>query len=301
MSLLCRVLLKKTNVYLPNKNLLCSVPTASISRKNCTNSKGYSKRHRFILPGALKASFSLEAAVVLPVMVCAVVFVLIFFRILSVQWGVTVGSQDVARSVAVYGDGGSQLQEGGILGKTAIMATAHGKVMEKQVPVKFVTLGQAGIDFSASTIDEKDVSVESRYLIQLPVGLFGPMVFNLNHNSTAKRWVGYDPHEDDAGDDEYVYVTKTGVAYHRDIGCSYLDPSISAVATSEVSTRRNNSGAKYYPCEICGSASVGISYVTDYGTVYHSRVTCSGLVRYILSRKLQEAIEEGYHACGKCG
>ncbi|MBQ9031933.1 MAG: pilus assembly protein [Parasporobacterium sp.] len=96
-----------------------------------------------------------------------------------------------------------------------------------------------------------------------------------------------------------VYVTPTGSVYHLYPDCHYLDLSIHSVFRSEVDSRRNAGGEKYDPCEECarnsGSDQV---YITDYGTSWHSSLTCSGLKRTVEEKELADV--EGMRVCTKC-
>ena len=99
-------------------------------------------------------------------------------------------------------------------------------------------------------------------------------------------------------DDETVYVTETGLVYHRDYHCSYLDLSIHLVSMQEISSLRNKSGGKYYPCEHCAEQSVGMVYITENGDRYHNSLSCSGLKRTIYAVPLSEVAGKG--ACSRC-
>lgn len=118
------------------------------------------------------------------------------------------------------------------------------------------------------------------------------------------KWIGYDPGENDGAweeqKEEFVYITKSGVAYHRDRACIYLNPSIEITGIEQAKGAVNGSGEKYRACEICGGNS-SVVYITAEGSRYHSTVSCSGLRRTINSVPLSEALEAGKHACPKCG
>ena len=58
-------------------------------------------------------------------------------------------------------------------------------------------------------------------------------------------------------EDETVYVTGTGLVYHKDYHCTYLDLSIRMVQGKEISELRNESGGRYYACEHCGGKGGG--------------------------------------------
>jgi len=113
-----------------------------------------------------------------------------------------------------------------------------------------------------------------------------------------KTWTGYEKSGFGTSEDETVYVTATGMVYHRDYHCTYLDLSIHMVSKEELEGLRNDSGGKYYPCEHCGGGWGGV-YITDSGDRYHGSLSCSALKRTVYAVPLSEAAGKG--ACSKCG
>ena len=122
-------------------------------------------------------------------------------------------------------------------------------------------------------------------------------------------WTGkeYANEEGQAGSEEkdkepMVYVTENGSVYHKDIGCSYLDLSISHVSTNAADGLRNHYGEKYSPCETCGKGQEqgGMVYITETGNRYHTLESCSGLKRTVRMEK-QSHVSGKMHACSRCG
>ena len=101
--------------------------------------------------------------------------------------------------------------------------------------------------------------------------------------------------------DVYVYVAENGRVYHRNYNCSYLKPSVSGCPVSGIDTKRNNSGAKYYPCESCCKLGIsgGVVYITSYGNRYHTDKSCSGIKRNPSKVKLSGV--GTMPPCSKCG
>lgn len=167
---------------------------------------------------------------------------------------------------------------------------------------KLVTGGKGGFTVD-SRIDEKGIitmncaySVHPLFLSLTPVSKI------VNNPYYGHAWTGYELSRADKSNAEelYVYVTETGTVYHKNRSCSYLNPSIKQVAVSSVKDQRNKSGAIYYACPLCDDRSMGEScYITDYGTNYHTSITCSGLKRTIYEVKLSEVRGKG--PCSKCG
>ena len=119
----------------------------------------------------------------------------------------------------------------------------------------------------------------------------------------AHAWVGYDlggEAADDAGAGEYVYIAETGVVYHLTNRCSYLNLSVSEVLRATIPSLRNDSGAKYYPCERCPDTGSALVYITSQGNRHHSDRDCSGLKRTVTMILKNEAIEQGYGGCSRC-
>lgn len=122
-------------------------------------------------------------------------------------------------------------------------------------------------------------------------------------------WTGkeYANEEGQVGSEEkekepMVYVTENGSVYHKDIGCSYLDLSISHVSKNAAEGLRNHYGEKYSPCETCGKGQDqgGMVYITETGNRYHTLESCSGLKRTVRMEK-QSHVSGKMHACSRCG
>ena len=114
-------------------------------------------------------------------------------------------------------------------------------------------------------------------------------------------WTGYDVERNAGGSEseEYVYITETGTVYHRERNCTHLTLSIELAGKDEVEQLRNESGAKYYPCEKCGGDGSGLVYLTREGNRYHNTIECSGLKRTVRCIPLSEA--GGRPPCSRCG
>ncbi len=121
---------------------------------------------------------------------------------------------------------------------------------------------------------------------------------------SARSWVGRDAEgAAEAGKaeaPEYVYVTEYASVYHTSSECSHLHLSIHSVDASSLPYLRNESGAKYKPCEKCAahSGAAGTVYITEDGDRYHTSAGCSGLKRTVRMVEADEA--EGLRECSRC-
>ena len=120
-------------------------------------------------------------------------------------------------------------------------------------------------------------------------------------NCRIRKWTGYEVMNSSVTNEnqEWVYITPTGSAYHTNPNCSYLNPKIYSAVSSRIGEYRNASREIYRQCESCKDITLtGICFYTEYGNHYHSTLKCSGLKRTIYSVQLSEV--DGRHSCNKC-
>lgn len=153
---------------------------------------------------------------------------------------------------------------------------------------------------------QEDGETEVRLMRLTPVSsLFGIAAFPGSYvvnGCVMHKWIGYSGdgtgEEWQRPEEELVYITKSGEAYHRERSCLYLNPSIRLADREEIASG-------YTPCSVCvgkwGQQGNRLIYVTDGGSRYHNTVSCSGLRRTIESVTLTQALEMGRHACPRCG
>lgn len=240
----------------------------------------------------LKASYTVEAAFILPISLMMVIFFLYFFRVMYVQWGVDYTVNKIAREHAAIIDDSTTDDGLIVVGQCMADIASMDRVKSEIVG------GIFGMDFTESEFDKNYIDIICNYKLKNPITFFGKKTINMTSVASSRKWVGYDPLEDEDGS-EYVFVTKYGTAYHKSLSCPYLKPSVHAASSALVGDERNNSGGKYKSCPMCkGKKNSGVVYITEYGDVYHSTLNCSALKRSIKRIKIDEA--GAYHACGKC-
>ena len=121
--------------------------------------------------------------------------------------------------------------------------------------------------------------------------------------ATARAFTGMPFPEEEAVQEDAVFVTEYGTVYHETLTCSHIRLSVRLVPGVEIPLLRNTSGGRYYPCEYCtgGGDPVGNVYITDYGDRWHLRERCTGLKRSVQVMTRQEAEGKGYRPCKSCG
>ena len=264
-----------------------------------------------------KASYTIEAAFIMPLFVTLMVFGMFTFRLLQVQSGMQHSIDFASRTMAVtlgnVSNGGESDKDvdtsgedstiSGELSEAALLASTIGmaavEVANNKVPLEFIDGGAAGIDFFESTVDGNYVDIKINYTMTFPVGLLGDFSFDVSQRSRNRKWVGYDKSENTT-DARYVYITDHGAVYHTNYFCTYLNPSVHRISAKEVKEKRNKSGAIYYQCKRCKSTEpLGFLYITDYGTAYHNDVNCTE-IKHNIKKVLYEEVKDYMNPCSKC-
>lgn len=242
-----------------------------------------------------KGSITVEAAIAVPIFFLAVVCLLYLMEMMAVQTAARSGLQYAGKRAA---------QE------CAIKPFMQTKQLEKDVVEgigadrlerSIVEGGSAGIDCSHSQMSIRTgiANLQAEYRIRVPIPMFSIPTITCGVELKIKVWTGYEKEGFGDQQKETVYITETGMVYHRDYHCAYLDLTIKSVSNGQLDTLRNSSGGKYHPCEHCHPANAGSVFITNYGNRYHSSVLCSGLKRTVYAIPVSEAAGKG--VCSKCG
>lgn len=267
------------------------------------------RRVSFRLPAAFMASMTVEAAFVLPLFLFAFLNIISIIEIYRVQSNMSAAMHMASKEMAVYAYEYKAAFKGDV-GKLESLGLSYGYASnrvgqilgEKYLDGSPINGGFSGIGWDNSSVLEKDDCIDliATYTVKPPAAVVGFGEFNMYNRAFARAWTGYDnaAAAKREGDEELVYITPSGTVYHKSVTCAYLKLSIAAVGKTTVEDKRNESGAKYYPCEECGSIDKNTVYITDYGARYHSTLQCSKLKRTILTVPISEVGGRG--ACSKC-
>ncbi len=270
-----------------------------INNQNHSSPLIYStKSGRASVFASFKGSVTVEAAFAVPIFFFAVVCLLYLMEMMSIQTAIRSGLQEAGKNMA---------QEASVLTKI-VPFTIQSQVQEdvvnsvgvERLDRSIIQNGSNGINCEGTYMTPSTgiAKLSVTYQVKIPVPFFGIPLVTCQETMQVKAWTGYTNTIFGGESDETVYVTETGVVYHKDYHCTHLDLSIHMVSAGEVEELRNEDGGKYYPCERCGRAG-GNVYITDTGNRYHSSISCSGLKRTIYAVPLSEVIGKG--ACSRCG
>lgn len=253
------------------------------------------KRASSCISGERKGSVTVETAMSLPIFFLAVISLIYMMEVMAVRTSIRSGMQYAAKSAAESVYLKPMITPGQL--ESDIIQAVGSERLDRSVVVD----GSGGIHCHESrmSIVTGILELKVKYKVRLPVPMFAGVSVPMEESMRIKGWNGYIRNAGFHEDDQTVYITETGMVYHKDYSCHYLELSIRMVPSAELEQLRNKNQGKYHPCEHCvhGAADGGV-YITDYGDRYHSSLGCSGIKRTIYAIPLEEAVGKG--ACSKC-
>ncbi len=243
-----------------------------------------------------RGSITLEAAVVVPVF---------FFAMLCLSYLLELMAVQTTIRNSLYSTGKTIAQEGyvsSLVTTQEVEAKIVNHVGREWLDKSIVEGGSSGIHCENSRYNTLTgvMELSAKYRVKIPVVMFGIAPITYEEKLRVKMWNGYVSSMYEGVNEHLVYVTETGMVYHVDPHCTYLDMSVHSVWREEIEEQRNQSGARYHACESCVSnhEERDIYYITDYGTRYHISLECKKIKRNVYAIPMEEAY--GLGGCSKC-
>lgn len=282
--------------FLPNIKKFCQ--PYSLIKKLRTRKENDSLLaiHERTSPFTSKGSITLEAAMAVPIFFFAMLCLVYLLEAMCVQTTVRNAIYSVGKEIAQQAYSSPMISTYGI--EQHVIKNIGAEKLDKSI----ISGGSKGIDCrkSVSNWNTAVIDLSVKYQLDIPILMFQIPAISREETLRVKGWTGYAKGAEGSGTTEVVYVTDYGLVYHKSMNCTYLELSIQAVSASEIEHLRNESGAKYYPCESCGEEVVtaGRVFITDYGNRYHTSLDCSKVKRNIYAVPLDEVY--GLGGCSKC-
>ena len=240
---------------------------------------------------SVRASFTVEAALVLPIFIYAIVAIAYFLQIFLLQEylqnAITETGYFSAKYAYIYEyllnyddtkEKDSNKDKSAIeSGMDAIIAKAIDSSYYKIKLQEYLDLniinescikeGFSGIHtyLSSYMAEEDAIDIVITYDIKLPL-LFIPLdTVSMVQRVRMRGWSGHrveakngppdtsEDEEDGKQQEEIVYITETGTVYHLTKECSHLKLSIQKSTFGQLEVLRNESGGKYKKCSLCGN------------------------------------------------
>ncbi len=252
-----------------------------------------------------RASLSVEAAMVMSLFIFAVVTIMQIFRIMDVHRSMLAIAELECKRLCEYAYIENALQKDNDIRLDYVSKAGTKLLLSYDIQSKIDNSHVKNISTIRSKMleDGEHISVVIDYAYELPFSIYNIGKIKQSAISYRRAWIGAavsakDENQEDM-EDRIVYVGKGSTRYHNDRHCHYLYNDISAVSIDEVAGIRNSSGAKYKPCDRCGSAAAGTVYIMPAGTSYHTSRDCSAITAYVREVRLSEVKHMG--ACSYCG
>lgn len=274
---------------------------------------------------SLKASLSLEAALVLPLFLFACFCLMMPMRMMNRQRQIQAVVEDVGEELSQYAyvvrcleagdedsvdvsrrEGQGSEDTGSGAGSTAdgiyIVSEAYaaGSILAR-INQEWVE----DVSFAETEIGQNNmVHIVMRYRMRLPFSVLGLGSLPFESVCSRRMWTGAEGNRwggtggNLGQEEELVYIGKTSTRYHVRRDCHYLSNALSPVSASAVGELRNKEGKRYHACQACGGGS-GTVYVSDYGTSYHTSPNCRAILSYVQAVPLSQVFHMG--ACSYCG
>lgn len=235
----------------------------------------------------LKGSATIEAAMIMPVIIvffASFIWMIDVFRIHS-RIGTVIA--DAGKSMSAYSYAYNTIltghEESELINLVASIGWSEtylrSCIMECPESKKIKMLSTA----NCSINKEGAISIIVSYYVEPYISVPGFNGFRLTNAFFCKNYTGCLKQEQ-ASDDEVVFVTKNSQVYHTDEKCREITRTVSTVLYSEIGKKRNMVRGKYYPCSKCGKEKPGnVVFITPQGDKYHISEKCSDLVITVYS------------------
>ena len=224
----------------------------------------------------IHASYTLEVAIVVPVLAAYIVSLLFFFSILEIQYKVDEALYYAGRKAAV---------ESSVFDSSEILFLSTEAyflyaLQEDSVIDKYVKNGKMGIQLWQSDFDNEVIVLRAEYIVELPIRIGKIGEIKLSSQNLFRKWTGDRILEESEG---YVYVALYGEVYHKNLSCRSINISVKNTGVENISSVRGKNGQRYKECLRCTWENENKErvYYTDYGELYHKNISCSSIKRSV--------------------
>lgn len=270
----------------------------------------------------IKASATVEAALVMPLYIYAVMAVTYMMQIYQIRLEVDAALYNALREQNKYNylnyvqkekQNDEIINEKDInINDTIVGSLSLHSVLIKNLGSEYakehnIKGGNSGIKIICYSYDSSTIQAAAEYSVKNPFDIFGIGYIKVVQEFTYEVWLG-EKYAGDYGKDkdntDSVFITRTGTVYHKTRNCPALNIDVKMVHFSQINNYRNKNGSIYYPCSKCNKynnkneSSYEYVYVTDYGVRYHRDENCSEINRTIIEISRNKVT--GMRACRLC-
>nr|WP_314463992.1 hypothetical protein [uncultured Clostridium sp.] len=264
---------------------------------------------------ASSASLTIEAAMVLPLFLFAVIILMMPMKLLNdgrrVQTALEITGEELSQYVSALKElgKGEDLNAAGVNELPDVFLsgiTEQGILLYARMKMGRYDVYECidSVSFSHSSIlkDKETIDLVMDYRIRLPFSVLGLKSIKMTARCCRRAWIGNTllNNEESGHSEEMVYVGRDSTRYHKKRTCHYIYNYIKAVNKKDFESIRNINGGKYKPCSRCASQSEegSMVYIMPSGEKYHSNKDCSAITAYVRLVPLSEVAHLG--ACSYC-
>lgn len=255
-----------------------------------------------MFPSGVKASMTVEAAVVLPLFLSFFLYMMGIMEMMRFQGLVSFALWNAGNKLTVYEvvEEEYSVRIPDVLTSYTLVrneiASTVGKDRLANSPVEYGINGFMFLDSEYSP-QKGIVHIVCTYPVSPPLVLFPTPSRRMVEEYYGRVWNGYEASNSDEVT-EYVYVTTYGRVWHASSSCSALHVSIQETDYKALHFLTNQEGQKYVPCSFCVRGDAAKLYVTKQGDCYHERINCRGLKRTV--QVVPKEKVKGRNPCKKC-
>lgn len=249
----------------------------------------------FIFCYPIKASMTLEAALVLPCFLFAMLGVISILDIMKIKGCMDVAVAEVGNQVAI-----ESYTEG--INEWIIPFYIKNRInsfLEKNLSKADYEKVSKSIRITDLSVMEEENTFSFRvdYKIIPDFKILNFATSDLYATYYGHNWLGF---KEEREVETMVFLSNTAMVYHLDKSCKYLNTTIVEIPYVNLAKYRNNSGEKYKDCNFCNAMSIQSTvYITPEGSSYHTIRKCIGLTRSIHTVPLSTV--KGKRVCSGCG
>ena len=248
----------------------------------------------FISFSYVKAGMTLEAALIMPIFLFAMINVISIMDIMRIKSCVDMAVAESGNEIAIecYGE---YLND--IVSPIYIKAKVNQFLKENLSDRDYQKIKGTISVTNISILDgDNKLSFRVKYQIKPMVDMAGLITVKMDSDYYGHSWLGYTGHEET---EQMVFLSNTASVYHVDKQCKYLNVTIMKVPYMNLEAYRNNSRKKYKQCNFCNMGEMEYYvYITPEGDGYHTTKNCIGLTRSIYTVPISQI--KGKRQCVGC-
>ena len=232
----------------------------------------------------IKASATVEAALVMPLYIYAVMAVTYMMQIYQIRLEVDAALYNALREQNKYNylnyvqkekQNDEIINEKDInINDTIVGSLSLHSVLIKNLGSEYAKEHniKGGNKIICYSYDSSTIQAAAEYSVKNPFDIFGIGYIKVVQEFTYEVWLG-EKYAGDYGKDkdntDSVFITRTGTVYHKTRNCPALNIDVKMVDFSQINNYRNKNGSIYYLCSKCkkyndkNKSSYEYVYVTD--------------------------------------